>query len=561
MADPKNKKKGMSFKLLCLCFGLIPLLVTTIAVASLSIYMLNKNIKNGLYDALKVAAEGVEEYFAYDIAANGAVDYDEYSDHEYVQSQQPNDIELTLFQGDIRFLTSLKNTDGSYNEGTQANADIYAAVKGGSDYQAEGVAINGTDYMVYYTPIYDGNGNFWGMAFAGEPQAKVSDSVGSVTRNMILIAVAMIIVFSLAIWFLTTAFEKPIKRVAESLGILSGGDLDADFEFTSAVIEFGELIDAGGVLQSQLSNIIGNAKTTAVDLGASVTNVDGLSQSSADGTSQISLAVDELATTAQSMAETVQDANSAMIDMGNIIDDINEGVATMVQVSNESYEANMKAVKAMDVLQDASNKSADSIDAIRTQINDTNKAIDEVRTAADTISAISEETNLLALNASIEAARAGEAGRGFAVVAENIKKLAEESNQNAVQIQQIINQIIELSEKSVEMAGSVGEIVEDQKAALEDAYKEMEATKESGIKMSEGVKQVGEQADTLTSLKESVLGNITDLSAISEENAASSEEVLASVSNIAEAIGNTKNESAAMKELADALSERMAFFK
>jgi len=99
------------------------------------------------------------------------------------------------------------------------------------------------------------------------------------------------------------------------------------------------------------------AKETAENLNTSAATVDDLSANSANGTSQISQAVGELASTAQTMAETVQDANGEVIKMGDIIDVITGSVENMVSLSKESYEGNQQAVKAMDVLQDASDKS------------------------------------------------------------------------------------------------------------------------------------------------------------------------------------------------------------
>lgn len=556
-----KQKKGLKFQILCLALGLLPMLVTAITITAFADFQLKRNIKAGIEDELKVAACGVKEYFAYDVIANGDVDYEEYSDHEYVTSLEEDEVELTLFKGDTRLLTSIKNADGSYNEGTQASPEVFNTVKNGNDYTASDVMINGTAYMVYYEPIYDGNGEFWGMAFAGEKQAYINETTSNVIKNLIFIVVCDVLIIVIIIIFLARKSTKPIKRAVVSMGELAEGNLDAEFVNDSIIFEIGELISSGEMLKEKLGTIIGNAKDTAVNLGESVETVDGLSKNSADGAVQISQAVNELATTAQSMAETVQDANTSVIKMGDIIDTITDGVANMVKVSQVSYDANMKAVNAMDILQDASNKSAESIEAITGQILETSKAINEVSAAADAISSISEETNLLALNASIEAARAGEAGRGFAVVAENIKKLAEESNQSAGQIQEIINHITGLSEKSVTMANEVGAIVENQKAALADAYREMEATKTSGVELKEGVQEVGKSAEDLADIKESVLNNISDLSAISEENAASSEEVSASVENIASAVEGTTEASAVMKDLADKLSEQMAYFK
>ena len=554
------KKKGLSFKTLCILFGTLPLAIVVCLTTVISIMTVNSSMKQEVLTELKITVSAMSDYFVYDVVNNGFIDYNEYADHKYVEKLQSEGIEMTVFEGDTRLITSLKNADGSYNEGSKASAEVYAVVKGGSDYSSDSVKINGKNYYVYYKPMYDGNGNFWGMTFAGKPSEYVEGQMRQIAMQLILVGVLSMAVAIVVLFFIAGRIAKALSKVTESLDVLASGDLNADFDVSSPITEFTALKDSGTNLQSKLSGIIREAKNTAESLNESASTVDELSRNSAESTDQIARAVEELATTAQSMAETVQDANAEVINMGDIIDVITGSVESMVALSKETSEGNQKAVEAMDILQNASDKSSDSIDSIRAQIAETNDAIDHVRTATETISSISTETNLLALNASIEAARAGEAGRGFAVVAESIKKLAEESNKSADEIADIIERITSLSEKTVSMAGEVGVLVEQQKEALTDAYKQMEITKANGVKMSEGVDTVGKQAESLAKIKEGVLNDISDLSAISEENAASSEEVSASVESIASAVSGTKEESQNLKQFSDTLTDQMSYF-
>ena len=420
--------------------GIIPMVVAVLIVSFSLTSSLKSSIKEGIENELKVAAEQVNQYFAYDVIANGVVDYEEYSDHEYIESLKGNDIELTLFQGDTRLLTSLKNEEGSYNEGTQASSDIFAAVKSGQEYSAENVSINGKKYFVYYKPIYDGNGAFWGMAFAGEPETKVNATINSEVRVL----------------------AKTLISTSDSLNRLSEGNLDAKFDFTSIVKEFNSLVLSGNILQKQLLTSVGGAKNASVDLNSAITVVDGLSATSADGAGQIAQVVGEMATTAQSMAETVQDANATVIDMGDSIDRISERIKDMNASSNASIEANDNAMKYMDKLTDASEESARTVDEIGEKIAECSESASKIQSAAVAITEIASQTNLLSLNASIEAARAGEAGRGFAVVATEIQKLAEQSNVSAGEIQSIINEIMDRVNQCVDKADEMISVIEKQ---------------------------------------------------------------------------------------------------
>jgi len=556
-----KEKKGISFSNICIMVGIIPMVVAVLIVSFSLTSSLKSSIKEGIENELKVAAEQVNQYFAYDVIANGVVDYEEYSDHEYIESLKGNDIELTLFQGDTRLLTSLKNEEGSYNEGTQASSDIFAAVKSGQEYSAENVSINGKKYFVYYKPIYDGNGAFWGMAFAGEPETKVNATINSEVRKIVIISVALVVVLLLIIILLSRVLAKTLISTSDSLNRLSEGNLDAKFDFTSIVKEFNSLVLSGNILQKQLLTSVGGAKNASVDLNSAITVVDGLSATSADGAGQIAQVVGEMATTAQSMAETVQDANATVIDMGDSIDRISERIKDMNASSNASIEANDNAMKYMDKLTDASEESARTVDEIGEKIAECSESASKIQSAAVAITEIASQTNLLSLNASIEAARAGEAGRGFAVVATEIQKLAEQSNVSAGEIQSIINEIMDRVNQCVDKADEMNSVIEKQMEFLRETKNKIDDMSVAGKELSDGANVISSEADELAELKEKVLASISDLSAISEENAASSQEATASVENIANAVESTRTESENMRNLASDLNNKMEFFK
>ena len=139
----KNKTGKMGLLPVLLILGLAPLVVTALIIGILACKELSTNMEEDVYKELRVAAEGLRQYYEYDLNSSDELEYDE--DHDYVDSFKSEGVELTLFWGDTRFMTSLRKDNGERNEGSQASADIWAIVKDGNEYHSDGVTIGGKD--------------------------------------------------------------------------------------------------------------------------------------------------------------------------------------------------------------------------------------------------------------------------------------------------------------------------------------------------------------------------------------------------------------------------------
>ena len=549
----------MGYLQVILMIGCIPMIA---AIVALTVYASAK-MKNELIDStylrLKACSTSVEQYFTWDIRED-ILEKDDIS-YQFIDSLQEEHIEQTLFMGDERFITSIVDEDGKRIEGTKADPKVWETVKAGNDYMADGVKINGERYYVYYMPVRSDDGEILGMAFSGERESAVRNSISGMLRRLVLLAGCMIVLFTAILVYLSFKIRKPLLATAEYIDCVANGDLSGNLEVKSVIREVTTLIRASAALKDKLNSIVTEVDGHAMQLDNNMESLNVLASASSKGANQIRQAIDELSKTAVSLAENVQSVNTSMMEMGNNVTAIHSETVTLNENSNKMDHANRNASESMNLVLTSSHTSSAIIEEMIVQVKATNEAIASISKAVELISDITSQTNLLSLNASIEAARAGQAGRGFAVVATEIKQLADQSSQGAAAIKNIADDILEKSNKSVELTERMRTLAEKEQADIGSAKTGFDTLSQIIEANVATAGTIAEKTKNLEELKQTIINNITELSAISEENAASNEEVTANVSSIAESIDRISEDTGMIKKVSAALEEQMKYFK
>lgn len=554
-----TKGKRLDFLRVIMLIGSVPLLSAIIILTICAAMKMEKELETSTYARLRACAISVQKYFEWDIREE-ILEKDDVS-YEFIDSLQKDEIELTFFEGDTRFITSIKDKSGNRVEGTKASEEVWNIVKTGKDYQSDGIDISGAKYYVYYTPVCTDDGKVIGMAFAGEKEAIVNDAKNNLMISFVKIALVLTVVYLIILIWLARIIRKPIAKTAADIENIANGNISNEISGSSQIAETDKLITASRILKEKLNDIVSGVNEHVLNLQQDTASLKERADFCNDGTKQISQAMEELSVTAVTLAENVQDVNAKSLEMGNAITDIDGDVQVLSDNSNHMDKANDDAAKSIETVLDSSNRSSAIVEKITNQIEETNQAISSINEAVDLIMDITGQTSLLSLNASIEAARAGQAGRGFAVVADEIKKLSEQSAQGADAIKQVADNIFEKSNESVALVNEVKELIGKEQEDISVTKESFEILSKTINDNLVAVSRISEKTKQLDTIKQAIIGNINDLSAISEENAASNQEVSANIANIAESIDEMNAATGHVNNISEELAQLMEYFK
>lgn len=372
------------------------------------------------------------------------------------------------------------------------------------------------------------------------------------------------VVFAILGFFFSTRMFKRVGQMQGMIDRMKNLDFTVDETETKLLQskdEFGIMAKALASLQQKLGETVSQIKNQSDRLFDSSNgmykNISNMTQT----TDQVDRAVQEIAEGATNQANETQKANENVITIGTMIEDTNNEVEELKKTAKNMQEAQRTAHEILEELGTVNQHTKASVEEIAQQTMTTNVSATKIREVTGLITDIAEETNLLSLNASIEAARAGEAGRGFAVVASQIQKLAEQSDASAKQIEIIIDQLVADSEKAVATMEQVQRIIDEQSQDVDRTGEVFRSVSDGIQKSIDGINLIGQKVQNMDQARIAVVDTVSNLSAIAEENAASTQESSASVTSITGIADEMQISSEDMRKIAEDLDQRMAAFK
>lgn len=573
MNKEHTKRGGVRLQLYLLTFT--PLLCTILILSLISVKAVRNGMQNEVMNGLSDMAYGVQA--AYNLVDPGDYSTKDNQLYKGVSNLSDNidmldnftkssDTEVTVFYQDTRYLTTLTDSkSGDRLVGTTASKEVCDRVlTGHKNYQSTNVSIEGNPYFGYYIPLTNPSTNeVVGMVFAGKPQAETLQFINQKIRTIVLISIALLLIAMLLVLYFARKLSGAIQKAEHMLVTLSSGDLT--FEIPDFLLakrnELGDMARAVQTVQNEIKDVIAQVLATSETLLGTSHQMDDSAKSTASTAQDISMAVDGIAEGATSQAEEVDTATHNIVEIGNEISAIAEKAANLDEASTQMKQASQTASENVSLLTQYSRDMVGAIESINQQVLATNTSAQDIRQAVLAISDIASQTNLLSLNASIEAARAGEQGKGFAVVASEISNLAAQSNASSKEIEGIVTKLAQESEKSVEVMNHVKEMIDTQQKMLSDTAAQFFKVDE-GIDLSRTEAQsIKERSTSCNDSKEGIVDGMSNLSAISEENAASTQETTASMEMLSHTIDSLAEESQKVHDLVIQLQEKMSFWK
>ena len=403
--------------------------------------------------------------------------------------------------------------------------------------------VNGTEMVVGYDSM---ELTGWIVAVAA-PTDFVFAEINKLRMIYGILTVIGVILILVALLTFSNVIVKQILALMGHMGEMAKGNLRLEPLPITTSDEFGQMSEQFNSMVKNLRGLITQMAHTADQVAASSEELTASSQQAAEAATHVAETVTGVADGMESQLTSVDQAkeniDNAFVDINAMTQKaatVTENTEQMAGAAENGAKLMLNAMEKMGSIEQSVSNSAQVVK----KLGENSQQIGQI---VDSISAIADQTNLLALNAAIEAARAGEAGRGFSVVAEEVRKLAEQSQQSAEEIKQRISVIqgdteeavvaMEAGTKEVALGTQaireVGEQFKDITARVTSIKSEMEEINGAVQTVSGGMQGVVAAIETINKVSRSTSEETQTISAAAEEQSASSEEIASASHSLA----------------------------
>ena len=380
-----------------------------------------------------------------------------------------------------------------------------------------------------------------------------------ISNTVIFSIIAFVIGIGIAL-AVTASMTKEIKKVSGHMKDVAGGDLTDRIDVKKKN-EFGDLENNFNNMVENMAVLIkGVEEKSGVIVDASA-KIAGVSKSTTETVGQVSEAIQSVAVGASGQADSTQTATQ---EVENLADRLKETKAYVTDISDMSVETQKLSNKGLTIVDELITKGQRSIDNSKISkavVSEMVSSIEKINFISDAITEITEQTNLLSLNASIEAARAGDAGRGFAVVADSIKGLSENTSNELENIRKIISTLVENFKECEKCIELVVKSNQSSTESTKDVIESFRIINNDVVSTNEKLTVVHETDEKMMKDIMEIDNQVKVIGQAAESNAAATQEITASSEELTALLTNISSTCNSMTGYVDNLVKDMNQFK
>lgn len=447
--------------------------------------------------------------------------------------------------------TKIEEEDGFF-----VNLDFFKDVWMGNEEKGYSIeTLNGEDYVFLYQKLEETNAYFVNMI----PRALIASNAKTIGNVTIILTLAAAIVAICIGAYISNGIGRAIKKMLKTIHKASNGDLTARFttnrndEFKTVSIHLSEMLENMQALIQEVSKVSANVLDSANELNET-------SDSMLVSSKEISNAVNEVAIGSSKQVCDSDECVGKMDDLSSRIHDVVTRTREIDQIFETTKDKVDKGIGVVNDLNEKVRATIQATDVITNGIEVLEQKSLAIEEIVKVINDISDQTDLLSLNASIEAARAGEAGKGFSIVAEEIRKLAAKSMEAANQIAEVIASIQNQTKETADSARNAEIMIRSQEEALNNTVHAFSNINDDVTTLVDHMGSIKRHVEKIEKHKVDTLDSIQDILAVSEQSAASVEEVNTTMTKQTKSMAKLSKAAEVLAKDASALQESIQKF-